>query len=128
MKAEDVLSRLASLIAERKRLRPEGSYVVSLFDGGHEAIAAKVSEEAAELIEAAGEDDLEHTAHEAADLLFHVCVLLENSGVSLDQVTSELESRFGISGLEEKASRTPSNKNSDANETTSENTKDKGNA
>lgn len=126
MKAEDTLSRLTSLIAERKRLRPEGSYVVSLFDGGHEAIAAKVSEEAAELIEAAGEDDLKHTAHEAADLLFHVCVLLENSGVTLDQVTSELESRFGISGLEEKASRTQDSTNKTNH--TSDTTKDKGNA
>lgn len=132
MKPEDVLSRLAKLIAERKQLRPDGSYVVSLFDGGHEAIAAKVSEEAAELIEAAGEDDLEHTVHEAADLLFHVCVLLENAGVTLAQVTGELESRFGISGLDEKASRTQNNTSDNtsgnAKDSTKDNTKNKGNA
>ncbi len=101
----DVLAELFALIEERKRLRPEKSYVTSLFDGGHEAIAAKVREEAAELIEAAAADDRGHTAQEAADLVFHTLVLLAQAGVSLDEVLDELASRSGVSGLEEKAAR-----------------------
>ena len=100
-----VLDPLFSLIEERKRLRPADSYVTSLFEGGHAKISEKVREEALELIEAAAEDDRSHTKHEAADLFFHVFVLLAEAGVSLDDVVGELESRFGISGLEEKASR-----------------------
>ncbi len=105
MSGEDVLPRLAALIDERKRLRPSGSYVVSLLDAGLAEIAAKIREEADELIEAAGGDDFEHTAHEAADLLFHVCVLLAHSDVTLGRVLAELESRFGVGGFEEKSSR-----------------------
>ncbi len=105
--ASDVLERLFQLIEQRKELRPEGSYVTSLFDGGHEAVAAKVREEAAELIEAAQGENLAHTTHEAADLWFHTCVLLVQAGVSLGDVLQELEGRFGVSGLAEKAARTP---------------------
>jgi phosphoribosyl-ATP pyrophosphohydrolase len=105
MPEEDVLPRLIEIIEERKRLRPEGSYVVSLLDGGLPAIAAKVREEAEELIEAAGRDDDAHTAHEAADLLFHLCVLLAHTGVALDDVLAVLDSRFGTGGFEEKAAR-----------------------
>jgi phosphoribosyl-ATP pyrophosphohydrolase len=105
MSGEDVLPRLAALIDERKRQRPDGSYVVSLLDGGIPAIAAKIREEADELIEAAGSNDLDHTAHEAADLLFHVCVLLSHSDVPLGKVLAELEARFGVGGFEEKSSR-----------------------
>lgn len=111
MSGEDVLPRLFQLIEERSRLRPEGSYVVSLLDGGVEAIAAKVREEAEELIEAAGREDAAHTAHEAADLLFHVCVLLRHAGVSLDEVLAVLEARFGVGGFEEKAGRTTEREN-----------------
>jgi phosphoribosyl-ATP pyrophosphohydrolase len=102
---EDVLPRLVELIDERKRLRPSGSYVVSLLDGGLGSIAEKIREEADELIEAAQNDDRGHTAHEAADLLFHICVLLGHTDVSLGQVMAELESRFGVGGFEEKLSR-----------------------
>lgn len=105
MRREDVLSRLVDLIEERKRLRPSDSYVTSLLDGGVDAIGAKVREEALELIEAATSKDIDHTANEAADLLFHVCVLLSHSDVSFDRVLDVLEGRFGVSGLEEKASR-----------------------
>jgi phosphoribosyl-ATP pyrophosphohydrolase len=105
MSREDVLPRLIELIGERQRLRPSNSYVVSLLDGGVDAIGAKVREEAEELIEAAAANDPDHSAREAADLLFHVCVLLTHAGVSFEAVLSILESRFGTSGLEEKASR-----------------------
>jgi len=101
----DVLRDLYKVILERKSLRPDRSYVVDLLDGGLPAIAAKIREEADELIEAAGETDAEHTANECADLLFHTWVLLGLCDVSPDRVFAILESRFGIGGVEEKESR-----------------------
>jgi phosphoribosyl-ATP pyrophosphohydrolase/phosphoribosyl-AMP cyclohydrolase len=100
-----VLSRVAEVIAERRRARPEKSYVVSLLDAGLPKINGKISEEARELVEALPENDAAHTAHEAADLIFHALVGLEAAGVPLDAVFAELRKRFGISGLDEKASR-----------------------
>ena len=76
--------------------------------GGIEAIGAKVVEEAAELVEAAGESGSggrDHLIHETADLVYHVFVLLGYRDVSLREVESELTRRFGTSGLDEKASR-----------------------
>jgi phosphoribosyl-ATP pyrophosphohydrolase/phosphoribosyl-AMP cyclohydrolase len=100
-----VLARVAEVIAERRRTRPEKSYVVSLLDGGLPKINGKIAEEARELIEALPEKDAAHTAHEAADLIFHALVGLEAAGVSIDEVFGELRRRFGISGIDEKASR-----------------------
>jgi phosphoribosyl-ATP pyrophosphohydrolase/phosphoribosyl-AMP cyclohydrolase len=100
-----VLARVADVIAERRRTRPEKSYVVSLLDAGFAKINGKISEEARELVEALPEGDPPHTAHEAADLLFHTLVGLEAAGVPLDDVMAELRRRFGISGIDEKASR-----------------------
>jgi phosphoribosyl-ATP pyrophosphohydrolase/phosphoribosyl-AMP cyclohydrolase len=100
-----VLARVAEVIAERRRARPEKSYVVSLLDAGLPKINGKISEEARELVEALPENDRAHTAHEAADLIFHTLVGLEAAGVPLDDVLAELRKRFGISGLDEKASR-----------------------
>jgi len=105
MASAEILDRLAAVIAERAEARPTGSYVVQLLDGGVPSIAAKIREEAEELIEAAGEADRQHTAHEAADLLFHVWVLLRDAGVEADAVFGELTRRFGTGGLAEKAAR-----------------------
>jgi phosphoribosyl-ATP pyrophosphohydrolase/phosphoribosyl-AMP cyclohydrolase len=100
-----VLSRVAEVIAERRRARPEKSYVVSLLDAGLPKINGKITEEARELVEALPENDAAHTAHEAADLIFHTLVGLEAAGVPVDAVFAELRRRFGISGIDEKASR-----------------------
>jgi phosphoribosyl-ATP pyrophosphohydrolase len=100
-----VLSRVADVIAERRRARPEKSYVVSLLDAGLPKINGKIAEEARELCEALPENDADHTAHEAADLFFHALVGLEAAGVPLDAVFAQLRKRFGISGIDEKASR-----------------------
>ena len=100
-----VLSRVAEVIAERRRARPEKSYVVSLLDAGLPRINGKITEEARELVEALPENDAAHTAHEAADLIFHALVGLEAAGVPLDAVFAQLRKRFGISGIDEKASR-----------------------
>jgi phosphoribosyl-AMP cyclohydrolase / phosphoribosyl-ATP pyrophosphohydrolase len=100
-----ILARVAAVIARRRRERPEKSYVVSLLDAGFPKIAAKISEEARELNEALPAGDGAHTAHEAADLIFHALVGLEAAGVPADAVFAELGRRFGISGIDEKASR-----------------------
>ena len=100
-----VLARVADVIAERRRTRPEKSYVVSLLDAGLPKISGKIAEESGELIEALPQNDAAHTAHEAADLIFHALVGLESAGVPLDDVFAQLRKRFGISGLDEKASR-----------------------
>lgn len=105
MAGSDILESLAGVIAARRRERPDGSYVVQLLDGGHAAIAAKVREESEELIEAASGADPAHTAHEAADLLFHTLVLLDHASVAPGAVFDELERRFGVGGLAEKAAR-----------------------
>ncbi len=100
-----IVSRVAAIIARRKRDRPAKSYVVSLLDAGFEKVNAKILEEARELAEALPEGDARHTAHEAADLLFHMLVGLEAAGVPIDAVFGELRRRFGTSGIDEKASR-----------------------
>jgi phosphoribosyl-ATP pyrophosphohydrolase/phosphoribosyl-AMP cyclohydrolase len=100
-----IISRVADVIAKRRKERPEKSYVVSLLDKGFEKINGKITEEAGELVEALPQADAAHTAHEAADLIFHVLVGLEAAGVRAEQVFSELGRRFGVSGIDEKASR-----------------------
>ena len=100
-----VLDRLFEVIGRRRDERPEGSYVVSLLEGGLPMITGKVDEEAAEVVRAAiGESD-DALVREVADLLFHLLVLLAARGVDPDGVYRELARRFGIGGLEEKASR-----------------------
>jgi phosphoribosyl-ATP pyrophosphohydrolase/phosphoribosyl-AMP cyclohydrolase len=100
-----VVARVAEVIARRRRERPEKSYVVSLLDGGWPKILGKIREEAGELIESLPEDDPQHSAHEAADLLFHVLVGLQAAGVAVDDVFAQLRRRFGVSGIDEKARR-----------------------
>lgn len=105
-----VLSRLMQLIEERRTTLPEGSYTTRLLRGGVEKIGAKITEEAAEVVEAAGEAGTagqQHLVREAADLVYHLLVMLAHREVTLDQVEAELARREGISGLEEKASRKP---------------------
>jgi phosphoribosyl-ATP pyrophosphohydrolase len=85
-----------------------GSYTAKLLAGGVAKIGPKVIEEAAEVVEAAaepGDAGREHTIREAADVVYHLMVLLASRDVNLGDVESELARRFGMSGLEEKASR-----------------------
>jgi phosphoribosyl-AMP cyclohydrolase / phosphoribosyl-ATP pyrophosphohydrolase len=100
-----VVARVADVIAKRRRERPEKSYVVSLLDGGLAKINGKITEESSELTEALLEKDAAEIAHEAADLIFHTLVGLEATGVPIDAVFAELRRRFGVSGIDEKASR-----------------------
>lgn len=100
-----VIARVAQVIARRRSERPEKSYVVSLLDAGWPKVLGKIMEESGELVDALPEGDPAHTAHEAADLMFHMLVGLELAGVSVDDVFAQLRRRFGISGIDEKASR-----------------------
>ena len=100
-----ILDRLYEVVVSRREMRPDGSYVVALLDGGWEAIAAKIREESEELILAAKEESQDALAREVADLFFHVWVMMASRGVQPDAVYSELARRFGVGGLEEKASR-----------------------
>ena len=101
----DTLARLEQAIAQRSNAAPDSSYVASLFAKGRGKIAQKVGEEATETIIAALSGDADHLTAEAADLLFHLMILLNEGGVALDDVLAELDRREGVSGLVEKAAR-----------------------
>lgn len=108
----DILARLMAVIEDRKVHPPPRSYTTSLFEGGLDRMGAKLNEEAAEAVEAAaesGEPGRQHLIREAADVLYHLFVLMAYRDVSLQDVQQELGRRFGISGLDEKAAR-PNNK------------------
>lgn len=100
-----VLSELAAAISARREAPVDQSYTAKLVARGLEKCAQKTGEEAVEFVIAAVSGKHQETAAEAADLLYHLLVTLEVSGVSLDDVLTELNNRRGTSGLEEKASR-----------------------
>jgi len=102
-----ILSRVAAVIAQRRAQTSEKSYVSSLLAAGWPKILGKITEEAREVVESLPTEDKAHTAHEAADVLFHLLVGLEAAGVPLESVFAELRRRFGTSGLVEKAARKP---------------------
>ena len=87
------LDQLGRLIAERHKTMPEGSYTTSLFSEGKARIAQKVGEEGVELALARMKDDSAEMASEAADLLFHMMVLLEDAGLSLADAINVLQDR-----------------------------------
>ena len=101
----DTLNRLETVIAERRGASADSSYVASLFAKGREKIAQKVGEEATETVIASLSGDSAKLTAEAADLLFHLLVLLAEGGVSVDDVFAELDRRDGVSGIAEKARR-----------------------
>ena len=103
--SEDILKNLAATIKARRKASSDTSYTRKLLDAGPEKCAKKLGEEAAETIIAAlvqTDDDL---TSEAADLIYHLLVLLESRMVEFDDVLQKLEQREGRSGLEEKAAR-----------------------
>ena len=106
--ADDVISRLAGIIRERRQSAPDASYTRQLLDAGPTKAAKKLGEEATETIIAALAESDERLANEAADLIYHLLVLLESRNVPLADVLSELERRFSMSGVAEKAQRNPS--------------------
>lgn len=101
----DTLERLEAVIAARREASADSSYVASLFAKGRDKIAQKVGEEATETVIAALTGDHAKLTAEAADLLFHLMVLLAEAGVGIDEVFAELDRREGVSGITEKAGR-----------------------
>ncbi|NBS24202.1 MAG: phosphoribosyl-ATP diphosphatase [Altererythrobacter sp.] len=101
----ETLTRLEQVIAERKAASPDASYVAKLNAAGIEKIAQKLGEEAVETVIAALSGSREEVVGEAADLIFHLLVLLQARRIKLDEVMAELDRREGTSGIEEKASR-----------------------
>ena len=99
------LERLEAVIAARRVANPSTSYVAKLSARGLPKIAQKVGEEAVETVIAAMADDRQGLVGEAADLLFHLLVLLAAKDVRLADVLAELDRREGTSGIVEKASR-----------------------
>ncbi|WOE74437.1 phosphoribosyl-ATP diphosphatase [Alterisphingorhabdus coralli] len=101
-----MLEQLENLIRERQEAGdPDASYVARLLHNGREKVAQKVGEEAVETVIAAMQDDQQAIIAESADLLFHLLILLVETGVSLADIEQELARREGVSGLTEKASR-----------------------
>lgn len=99
------LDRLSATIEARKGADPDSSWTAKLFAKGPEKCAEKFGEEAVEAIIAAVKNDRENLVYEAADVLYHLAVMLAAREVRLDEVLAELDRRAGTSGLAEKAAR-----------------------
>ncbi len=101
----NTLIQLAQVLEQRKEQTADKSYVASLYEKGLNSILKKIGEEAAEVIIAAKDGDAEQIIYETADLWFHCMVLLAQQGLNPSDVLDELNRRFGLSGLDEKAQR-----------------------
>ena len=93
----DTLIKLAEVLEARKNADPDSSYVASLYHAG--------TEEATETVIAGKGGNREEIIYETADLWFHSLVLLSHNDISPQEILTELDRRFGLSGIEEKASR-----------------------
>ncbi len=107
--SDAILHQLSKVLKSRKQASADDSYVASLHDKGLNKILEKVGEEAVETILAARDTeqsgDNSKLVYETADLWFHSLVMLSHLDIETDEVLKELERRFGLSGLEEKANR-----------------------
>ncbi len=101
----DIINQLFETILSRKGADPESSYTASLYAKGTAKIAQKVGEEAVETCIEALQGNKEKLTQESADLLFHLMVLWADQGLTPDDVFKVLESRIGVSGIDEKNSR-----------------------
>ncbi|MFK0166058.1 phosphoribosyl-ATP diphosphatase [Rhizobium sp. NPDC090279] len=99
------LSDLEKIVEERSKASPDESWTAKLFAAGQPKAAKKLGEEAIEAVMAAVTNDRDNLTYEAADLLYHLMVVLKIAGIPLENVMGELERRTAQSGLQEKASR-----------------------
>lgn len=104
--SDNILAELAATIRRRRSETAEKSYTRQLLEAGPEKCAKKLGEEAVETVIAGVSQGDEALCAEAADLIYHLLVLLESRGLGLDDVLAVLEKRSGTSGLAEKAART----------------------
>ena len=105
VQTQEILTELQSVLIARKAADPDQSYVASLYQKGLDHILKKVGEESSEVIIAAKSGDSSALVKEVADLWFHCMVLLVDKELGVQDVLLELDGRFGVSGLEEKANR-----------------------
>jgi phosphoribosyl-ATP pyrophosphohydrolase len=101
----DTLQQLAEVLEARKSADADSSYVASLYAAGIDKILKKLGEEATETVIAGKGGDRSEIIYETADLWFHSLVLLAHSDIHPQEILDELDRRFGLSGLEEKANR-----------------------
>ena len=105
MAESDILKALGRVLEERKSAATDSSYVAGLYQKGLDSILKKIGEESTETIIAAKSGDNNAIIYETADLWFHTLVMLAHLGLKPEDVLNELERRFGLSGIAEKASR-----------------------
>jgi phosphoribosyl-ATP pyrophosphohydrolase len=105
MKNVEVLDRLSETLLARRHADPDTSYTAKLLANAPDAILKKIGEESAELIMAAKDGKRLNIVWEVTDVWFHTLVLLAHYGLSAEDVLNELRRREGISGIDEKASR-----------------------
>jgi len=103
--SDDILLRLMAVLASRKDADPDSSYVAGLYAKGLDSILKKIGEESVETIIAAKSGDKQQIVYETADLWFHCLVMLEQQNLDARLVLEELDRRFGVSGIDEKAAR-----------------------
>ncbi len=103
--SNDIIERLMKVLESRKDAEPGASYVAGLYHEGLDSILKKIGEESTETIIAAKAGDKDQIVYETADLWFHCLVLLAQQNIEVRQLLDELDRRFGISGIEEKAAR-----------------------
>ena len=104
--SDQILRQLAEVLEQRKQADADASYVSGLYAKGLDAILKKIGEEATETVMAGKDGNRDKIIYEIADLWFHTLILLAYTGLGPDDILNELGRRFGVSGLEEKASRT----------------------
>jgi len=102
---DDILKQLEQVLEQRKSAKADKSYVSSLYAKGLDEILKKIGEESTEVVMAAKDNDKDKIIYEVADLWFHTLVLLRHKDIEVSKIQNELSSRFGLSGLEEKANR-----------------------
>ena len=100
-----ILNRLARTVAEKRTADPKSSWTAQLLAAGPEKTAQKFGEEAVEAVIEAVRGDRDRLAAEAADVLYHLLVMLAARDIGLDEVLKVLEEREGISGIDERAAR-----------------------
>jgi phosphoribosyl-ATP pyrophosphohydrolase len=103
--SDDILLRLMAVLASRKDADPDSSYVAGLYAKGLDTILKKIGEESVETIIAAKSGDKQQIVYETADLWFHCLVMLAQQDLDARLVLEELDRRFGVSGIDEKAAR-----------------------
>lgn len=108
MTVPTILQRLAQTIEARRNTDPSHSYVAKLLSSDEDKVLKKIAEEAAETIMACKDNDQEQIVYETADLWFHCLIMLARYNISPEMVLAELERREGVSGIEEKRSRSQS--------------------